>query len=80
MQIFLEVGIIPFLICHVGPDERDLEHGEDIDKGSSICLLKPRVQRNLWELTIAFEPSQGCSLGSQHLASKKAKKLVKMGN
>jgi hypothetical protein len=58
----------------VGPDEKDLEHGEDMDRGSSmqsICLLKPRVQRNLWELTIAFETSQGCSLASQHLTSKK---------
>ena len=59
----------------VGPDERDLENGEDMDRGSpiqqSICLLKPRVQRNLWELTIAFETSQGCSLAFQHLTSKK---------
>ena len=64
-------------MTRVGPDERDSEFGEDNENirssftQSSICLLKPRIQRNLWELTIAFETSQGCSLAAQHLTSKR---------
>lgn len=61
-------------MTRVGPDERDSEYGEDIRNSitqSSLCLLKPRIQRSLWELTIAFETSQGCSLAAQHLTSKR---------
>lgn len=64
-------------MTRVGAGDRDSEFGEDNDNmrgsftQSSVCLLKPRVQRNLWELTIAFETTQGCSLAVQHLTSKK---------